>query len=605
MCGITAILSKKNTNVLSVILNSLFQLQNRGYDSAGIAFFNNTQMEVYKKASTKQQDSLEYLKQPIENHLSLPIDCCIGHTRWATHGGKTDINSHPHTSSKGLVTLVHNGIIENFATLKQELSSEFVSDTDTEVIANLIEYYLLKTNNIETSIEQCTKRLEGTYGLAILFKQTPHQFYIVRNGSPLIVAENDQYIIATSERSGLLHLFTQYISLPSNQLMKIDKSGINVKQFTTVPIQDLHFDLSPKPFNHWTLKEIYEQQESLQRAMNYGGRIQDTRIILGGLDILLPQLTDLKNIILLGCGTSYNATMIGCFYLKKIRQMNIVRYIDGSEFNKYDIPQIGKTLVIFCSQSGETKDLHRAISIANENNCITMGIVNVVDSIIAREVNCGIYLNAGREVAVASTKSFTSMIIVLSLFYIWMSQHLVLNPIFHSQYNNMMNISHQVKQTLTICEKISKTQIQKLNNSSMFILGKGIMEAVALEAALKIKELAYIHAEGYNGSSLKHGPFALLTKNYPVILLIDKQNRDKMYNVYQEIRAREAYVLIITELTDLIIDKTNTDCIQLPVNHYQEIIFIVILQYIAYKLALLNNDNPDKPKNLAKVVTVE
>jgi glucosamine--fructose-6-phosphate aminotransferase (isomerizing) len=607
MCGITAIISKTNQNILSIILNSLQQLQNRGYDSAGLSFFEDNKIITYKKASTQNTDSLEYLKTCIEPFLlNNKINACIGHTRWATHGGKTDTNSHPHTSNKGLVTLVHNGIIENFVHIKNILSEyTFYTETDTEVIANLIEYNLLKYNNIEKSIEESLKCLEGTYGLAILFKEECDAIYIARNGSPIIIAENENYVMVTSERSGFLDLFNQYISLPCNEVMKISKNGTNTHELPKIPIQDIDMDLTPAPFKHWTLKEIYEQSLSLQRAINYGGRIQNNRVILGGLTLLIPYLSDIKNIILLGCGTSYNASVIGYYYLREIKQLNIVRYIDGSEFNKYDIPHIGKTLVIFCSQSGETKDLHRAIDIAKSNNCITMGIVNVVDSIIAREVDCGIYLNAGREVAVASTKSFTSMIVVLSLFHIWLCQKLILNPIFHSQYKNVMELSNDVKKTLNICENISSIIILKLNTPSIFILGKGIMEAVALETALKIKELCYIHAEGYNGSSLKHGPFALLKKNFPVILLIDSKNRDKMYNAYEEIKARGAYILIITELTDLQINNESTHMIIVPKNYYQVVIFSVVLQFISYKLSLYNNNNPDKPKNLAKVVTVE
>ena len=403
MCGITAIISKTNQNILSIILNSLQQLQNRGYDSAGLSFFEDNKIITYKKASTQNTDSLEYLKTCIEPFLlNNKINACIGHTRWATHGGKTDTNSHPHTSNKGLVTLVHNGIIENFVHIKNILSEyTFYTETDTEVIANLIEYNLLKYNNIEKSIEESLKCLEGTYGLAILFKEECDAIYIARNGSPIIIAENENYVMVTSERSGFLDLFNQYISLPCNEVMKISKNGTNTHELPKIPIQDIDMDLTPVPFKHWTLKEIYEQSLSLQRAINYGGRIQNNRVILGGLTLLIPYLSDIKNIILLGCGTSYNASVIGYYYLREIKQLNIVRYIDGSEFNKYDIPHIGKTLVIFCSQSGETKDLHRAIDIAKSNNCITMGIVNVVDSIIAREVDCGIYLNAGREVAVA------------------------------------------------------------------------------------------------------------------------------------------------------------------------------------------------------------
>ncbi len=603
MCGITALICKKKTRGLCILLDSLFQLQNRGYDSAGISYFKDNIIHTIKKASESNLDSLDYLKQIINTNQN--IQCGIGHTRWATHGGKTDVNSHPHTSLHGMVTIVHNGIIENFINIRKFLNINVKSETDSELIAHLIEYYLEKDNSIEQSINLTCQMLEGTYGLAILIKDMPNHIYIVRNGSPLILAENDSYILVTSERAGLLNLFTHYSNISQKQIITINTNGTTLAKDSEIKIKEVQVDESPSPYAHWMIKEIYEQPQSILRALNNGGRINENKIKLGGIEILEPFLLNIKNIILLGCGTSYNACMAGYYYLRNINYLNTIQYIDGAEFSSYNIPKIGQTLIVFCSQSGETKDLHRAISIAKNHKCFTMGIVNVVDSFISRDVDCGIYMNARREVSVASTKSFTSMVLILSLFYIWLSQRYVENILYVNYFKDINNLSDNIKQTLNICEEISSNIISQLNKPSIFILGKGPMEAIAKEGALKIKEVSYIHAEGYNGSALKHGPFALLKENFPVILIIDKENRDKMYNVYQEVLSRNAYVLVITELPYTIL-PINSDIIYVPENrNYQSILYMIIMQYMAYKLSLLNHINPDRPQNLAKVVTVE
>ena len=425
MCGIIAIISKITTNklhYLKILIQSLEQLQNRGYDSAGISYFSNNNIIVEKKASTLNKDSIEFLKEKIT--FKDNINVCIGHTRWATHGSKTDINSHPHMSANQLVTIVHNGIIENYNELKTKYNLKCKSETDTEVISNLIEYFLELNNNIDISIKKTMNLLQGTYGVALLYKNNPNNVYIFRKGSPLILAENNDFIMITSERCGLLNLFTNYINVPSEIVIELNRNNFdfNFTKTSITKINDLNYDLTPHPYLHWTLKEINEQKESIVRATNNGGRIQHNNVILGGIDFLKDKLVNIKNIILLGCGTSLNACMVGNYYLKSIKHFNVIKYIDGSEFSEYDIPSIGQTLVIFCSQSGETKDLHRAINVAKINNCLTMGIINVVNSLIAKEVDCGIYLNAGREVAVASTKSFTSMILVLSLFSLWIKK---------------------------------------------------------------------------------------------------------------------------------------------------------------------------------------
>tara|TARA_Y100000992_G_scaffold79648_1_gene50522 strand:- start:1146 stop:2981 length:1836 start_codon:yes stop_codon:yes gene_type:complete len=611
MCGITCALSKNDKNISYFILQSLLLLQNRGYDSAGVmGFSDDNKILIKKHATTDKEDSLELLTRNIKKIF---LKSAIGHTRWATHGAKTDKNAHPHASMNNLFYIVHNGIIENYKNLKNKLIENnytFVSETDSEIISNMIEYiYLNQTDkNVSKAITDTCQMLEGTYGLAIIYNETPENIYIIKNGSPLIIAENDDMLVATSESAGLANTFNHYMNLDSNVLVCISKKGINIEKSKLIHLNKMEYALSPTPYKHWTLKEIKEQPDSLLRAINNGGRIFDNNIKLGGIDCLKPIVKDITTIILIGCGTSYNACMCAKYYFQKYANINQVFFTDGAEFTDLDIPKLGTTIIILCSQSGETKDLHRCIKIAKNKQIKTIGVINVIDSLIAREVDCGIYLNARREVAVASTKSFSSMITVLLLFSLWVNQEKSLKKIKNhiDIIDSVRSLPYQSCQLLKNLN-FSEQLLHRLNKQSMFLLGKSKMESIAKEGALKIKEMCYIHAEGCNASSLKHGPFALLEKNYPVILLIDIENKDKMMNIYEEVKSRGAYTCIITNIIDLNIDKkNNTDIILIETNQYcQEVLFIITLQLLAYELAILKNINPDKPKNLAKVVTVE
>lgn len=619
MCGITAVLSKcSNNNVLELLLNSLKELENRGYDSIGISIYKKIKNNDHELLNIKHCDSnflnfenkVEYLK-----HYTNPILCGIGHTRWATHGGVNIENCHPHISNNGLFHLVHNGIIENYELIKKKLKKNnysFYSKTDSEVIVNLLEYNYMKELNIIKSIQKTMLELQGTYGIALLFKLEPDNIYIFRNGSPLLIGENNDYIMATSEICGFVKQMKNYIILNHNDICILSNKGINFTEkivYSENDINDINYSLSPKPYAHWTLKEINEQNESIDRAINNGARIHNNEIKLGGIEFLKKVLSKkniYNNIILCGCGSSYYACKISEYYFKKYRTFNSIQVIDGGEFNIQDISSKDKTIIVLVSQSGETKDLHKVIDIINNNDCLTIGIVNVIDSLIARESSCGIYMNCGREKAVASTKSMTSSTLLLHLLSLWFYQQ-------HNNYSRNINkeiewcrkLSNQIyKLNYNIYNKINN-YINKLDNNSLFILGKGKMEYVAKEGALKIKELCYIHAEGYSGSSLKHGPFALLNKDYPVILLIDKENFTKMMNVYQEVKSRNCYTLIITDVYNNLFNE-NDNVILINENlYFNEILYLIVLQNIAYYLSIKRNINPDKPRNLAKVVTVE
>jgi glucosamine--fructose-6-phosphate aminotransferase (isomerizing) len=366
--------------------------------------------------------------------------------------------------------------------------------------------------------------------------------------------------------------------------------------------------LTPFPYEHWTLKEINEQPNVVLNSINKGGRIKgNAEVKLGGLEQHIGVLQKINNVIILGCGTSYFAGLYGMYYFKQLCNFNTVQVFDGAEFNEFDIPKIGNTCFILVSQSGETKDLHRCIEIAKHKNITTIGIINVVDSLIAREVDCGIYCNAGKEVGVASTKAFTSQVVCLSMTAIWFADlHAVNLKKRTKMVCDLHNLSKDVENTLELCKTVVRDISEKIASNHLFLLGKGSDEYIAREGSLKIKEISYIHCEGYSSSSLKHGPFALLDENFPVIILnLDQSHRAKTLNCYQEVKSRNSPIVMISNDRTIAQDVT-CDVILVPENKsYASLLGIMPIQLLAYYLSVKKGINPDKPKNLAKVVTVE
>ena len=620
MCGIFGIvLSNNNENIYNLIINGLIQLQNRGYDSAGVCVIKNNKFVVNKCASTNKINALDKLmsmKDIKESKDNTYIG--MGHNRWATHGVKNDTNSHPHLSGDSNFVIVHNGIIENYNEIKQKLIKDgfiFNSQTDTEIIVNLLQY---NYNNQECKdmiyiIKQTIDELRGTYGLLIQSLYEPHKLYCVRNGSPLLIGQNEEEVIVTSEQSGFCNKISNYITLHNDDICVITKKNENISintshNYIKKNVTLVDSNQTPEPYKHWTLKEINEQPDVILNSINKGGRIKNiSEVKLGGLEQNIDNLKNIDNIIILGCGTSYFAGLYGMYFFKQLCEFNTVQVFDGAEFNEQDIPIIGNTTFILVSQSGETKDLHRCIEISKNNNITTIGIVNVVDSLIAREVDCGIYCNAGKEVGVASTKAFTSQVVCLSMAAIWFSSLQNINEKKRVRMvSDLHNLGADIKLTLDLCSENVKEYITKINKSNMFLLGKGSDEFIAKEGALKIKEISYIHSEGYSSSSLKHGPFALLDENFPVIILnMDQTHRAKTLNCYQEVSSRNAPILLITN--DISISsEISCDIIYVPENKsYSSLLGIIPIQLLAYHLSINKGINPDKPKNLAKVVTVE
>lgn len=618
MCGIFGCIG--TINCFDYGIYGLEQLRNRGYDSAGCCAINsNNELILRKYATRDNRDSIDMLKECRTDFK----DCINGifHTRWATHGSKTDCNAHPHIDNKNRIALVHNGIIENYYELKLELETKhnivFNSDTDTEVIVNLISIYYdnYDENNekhMEQAIMKAVSRLQGTWGLVILNRDKPDNLYCVRHGSPLLMGFGGSYIIITSEQAGFGHNVNNYICLENNDIVVIRRRNnkVNFEKIDNYELKNITIqssELTPEPYLYWTIKEIHEQYEASIRAINFGGRLtNDNKVILGGLEQYKIQLKNVKHLLLLGCGTSLNAGIYGSFFFKELCFFTTVMAFDGSEFTEYDIPKIGKICAIFLSQSGETKDLYRCLNICKNNGIITIGVVNVVDSLIARDVDCGCYLNAGREVGVASTKAFTSQIILLSMIAIYFAQ---LHNVGKSKIKKYIKCLRQLPLDIRKITESKNTDYDSIASllcahKSMFILGKGSMVSVAHEGSLKIKEIGYIHSEAYGGNALRHGPYAIIENNTPIIFINPYDtNFNLMNNTLDEVKARNATPIIISDNKN--VSRHANIKIIVPKNDvYKGILHNIPLQIIAYKIAILKGHNPDMPKNLSKSVTV-
>ena len=612
MCGIIGYLGEDYS--FDYILNGLKQLQNRGYDSAGILSIKDSNFLIDKivlnNINNNGLDEFNKYKEKYNN-----CNLGIGHTRWATHGPICIKNTHPHINNDNNIAIVHNGVIDNYLLLKDILKDyTFYSDTDSEVIANLLDYNKCDDNMI--TIQKTINMLEGTFSLIISFINEPDTLYITKNGSPLLLSYTDKIALISSEESGFNNMTKNYIRLNNNDIYKISYDNIinittNVNEIKELIENKDYLKKSENsyiPFNNWTEKEIYKQDISLYNCINNGGRIKnEEEVMLGGLEENIDVLKNIDNLIILGCGSSYYSSLLGKFYFKELCNLNIVLPINACEFELDDIPKIGKTALLFLSQSGETMDLYKILEKVKNMDILTIGLINSVNSTIANETDCGVYLNIGKEHGVASTKSFTSQCLVLCLTSIFLSQiHNINNNIRKKYIEEIKSINYDVNLLLKSineqCKNIS-TVLSKYDN--IFVIGKHQSESIALEGALKIKEITYIHCEGYSASMLKHGPFSLLSENTPVIIIIpDDKFYDKTYSVLEQINSRGSPIYLISNKYINGVNEENTIIIPKK-NKLYSILNIIPLQIIAYYISILRNINPDFPRNLAKVVTVE
>ena len=618
MCGICAYIGY-TPNPYKKIYFGLQMLQNRGYDSMGVVTICTItgKLIVKKRASTpamKAIDYMESIQNDFDNGDTDNGNIFAGHSRWRTCGSCTDENAHPHVSYNGKFALVHNGIIENYRILRTELEDKgivFRSQTDSEVIVNVIANFFVETENVELAIQKALHKLEGTWGLVIVCTDDPDRLYCARHGSPLLIGFGEQFMMIASEQIGFAQYVDNYICLKEADLIILEKQNGHVQMIRQTVDYELRnitaneLDVTPEPFSHWTLKEIYEQRESSLRSIGGGGRIcNDSEVRLGGLNSHKKQLIDIEHLIILGCGTSYNAAHYSLECFRHIAGFKTVQLLDGANFDNSIIPghntSTGNVGLLLVSQSGETKDLHHALEIGRDNGIVMIGVVNVVDSMIAREVDCGVYVNAGREVGVASTKCFTSQVIVLHLIAVWFSQH---RNIAQRERRHIIEglraLPQDIAHTLETCKEYAKKIATKfaVEQQPFFILGKGVSEAIAHEASLKIKELSYIFCEAYNSSALKHGPYSCISDGTPIIVFVpnDKHiSRNK--STIDELEARNAYIIVVG----------TTEGAHIPIHadtYFQSLLAIIPMQLVAYYTAILLGNSVDQPRGLAKTVT--
>jgi glucosamine--fructose-6-phosphate aminotransferase (isomerizing) len=621
MCGIIGFLGKQNS--IPFLIQGLKLLQNRGYDSAGISVLAD-HIHTIKYAST---DSLDSIKKLEENIALLPEEhhSGIAHTRWATHGRKTDENAHPHHSMDKTISVVHNGIIENYLQLREFLTKEgyiFSSTTDTEAIAQLFQYYLSK-HELIPAIENLCNTLNGTWACLIQCEAYPTKLIALRNGSPLLFSKNENGYYFTSEVSGFQNKVDTYrittdksyyiCDYMSDQLItKEIKHGIHYNELDSNvhQIDKQLIDLSPDPYPHWMIKEIYDQISASSRAINNGGRLSgEIGIKLGGLEDHRDILLKYKKICFLGCGTSLHAGMYGSVYFNRFGIQT--RVCDASEFYEYNIDS--DSLYIVLSQSGETKDVHRAMELIQKRGGVIVAVVNVVESLIAREAMCGVYINAGSEKAVASTKSFTNQVIVLCLIAMWFyknwgSYTQELDDLFSRLRSDLLELSDAIRMTIDSCVKPVRKIAEVLHKKEhMFLLGRGSLYPIGLEGALKIKEISYIHAEGFCGGALKHGPFALIEEETPIFILSnDDSNAQRMESAGEEVSCRGAHAILITNESKLF--KNTVYKYMIPVVKLKELsslLIVIPFQLLCYEIGLKKGVSVDQPKSLAKVVTVD
>jgi glucosamine--fructose-6-phosphate aminotransferase (isomerizing) len=616
MCGIVAYLGKKVAQ--PILLEGLKRLEYRGYDSAGIALLSSGSIKI-KKTSGRISALEEILEEP-QSCETLGL----GHTRWATHGEPNTTNAHPHSDYTGKIAVVHNGIIENYGTLKTWLKNEgveFKTDTDTEVVSNLIGYFYSKgegnheQNKFEWAVQRALSEVHGTYGLAILCSDFSEMLIGAKKGSPLILGVGENEYILASDASAIIEHTKQAVYLSDNEMVTIGPEGFHTKTINNITVSkelmEIEFDLEQIElggFQHHMLKEIFEQPTSLETCM--GGRVdrQNKKIRLGGIEDHLRDLTRTKHMILTACGTAFHAGLVGEFLFEHLARIPTETEY-ASEF-RYRNPIIeDSTAVIVISQSGETADTLAAVEQAKERGATVLGIVNVVGSSIARETDAGIYLHAGPEIGVASTKAFTAQVAVLTMLAIELGRRKHLNDEEVGRYmDELSKIPQKISMILEQSENIKKISSANIEKNNWLFLGRGFNYPVALEGALKLKEISYIHAEGLPAAEMKHGPIALIHDGMPAVFIATAGPQyDKIIGNIQEVRARGGKIIVVATEGDENIKEHADHLITIPQapELLQPMLTVIPLQLLAYHAAVLRGHDVDKPRNLAKSVTVE
>lgn len=613
MCGIVAYIGKRE--VYPILIKGLERLEYRGYDSAGVAILNG-ELKVFKKAG-KVSELKEFVNgKDVSGHVGM------GHTRWATHGEPNDRNAHPHFSQTEKFAIIHNGIIENYAPIRKELKErghQFSSDTDTEVLIHLIED-IYKHGNVELdeAVRLALGEVIGAYAIVVLSKEHPNEIIAARKGSPIVIGvgkDKGEYFIA-SDATPIIEYTNNVIYLNDGEIAFVKNGELTVKtienQVKTPYVEELEMKLEQLEkggYEHFMLKEIYEQPRSIWDSMR--GRIDARKgfIRLGGIAEFETKFTNAKRILIIGCGTSWHAGLVAEYLFEELARIPVeVEY--ASEF-RYRNPIINEDdIVIAISQSGETADTLAAIELAKAKGATIFGVCNVVGSSIPRATHGGSYTHAGPEIGVASTKAFTAQVAVLTLMAVQLAH--MRGTITESRFQQLLSgleaIPKKVEQVLKLDAVVKKLAVKFQNVRNFLYLGRGYGFPVALEGALKLKEISYIHAEGYPAAEMKHGPIALIDDNMPVVVIANKNSSyEKVVSNIQEIKARKGIVIaIVTEgdeevksIADYVIEIPECDDVLMP------LLSVIPLQLLSYHIAVLRGTNVDQPRNLAKSVTVE
>lgn len=640
MCGIIGFIGK--IYAINFLYNGIISLQNRGYDSIGICTLKPTKMTLNKKdkknknefVNTKYANAEKNASELINTSLHLHENNKIGiaHCRWATHGAKNNINAHPHIDYKNIFCIVHNGIIDNYNEIKNDLINNhgvtFLSQTDSEVIVNLISVLFEETKNVKKAIKLAINRMTGTWAFLLLYKNE-EKIYCCCHGCPLVVGIGKEYIMMSSEIHGFCNIIDKYFFVEDDKIIIIDdhhilgnkkcklydflhvKNDDDINNYIIDDLCDKKYEKNndksnllintPFPYKYWTIREICDQPQIIKNILNK--YILKNEIVFSCFKDYIDKICSFNNVIMLGCGSSYNACMFCSHIFKNVYNISTTQVFDGATFKINDISKSGKTLIILVSQSGETKDLQRCLElIKNIKKIITIGMINVPGSWIARNVNICINMCAGREIAVASTKSYITQVVLLSLLALWYDKNNKIN-IYEDLYLFGNNIFYILNDSF-VKNKCYEIALHLTKYEHVFILGKNNCEHIAKEAALKIKELGYIHAEGYNSSALKHGTYSLLVNEFPVIIIMpDDNDFNKNSSIVEEIKSRNAFVIGIS---NVVLSDIFDISIILPSNGiFSDLLCVIPLQLIAYYMAIIKKHNPDMPRNLAKIVSVD
>ncbi len=610
MCGIIGYVGE--TNPFPILIDGLKRLEYRGYDSAGVALLAENSLLVYKKVGkvSELEKSLPALR--------LNTTAGIGHTRWATHGMPSDINAHPHTDCKNEIALIHNGIIENYLSIRKKLESTghvFVSATDTEVLVHLVEEMKKFSGDLPTAVRLALRQVEGTYGIAVVSALEPGRIVAARKGSPLLLGIGTDAHYVASDAAALVQYTRNVVYLEDGEIAVLTRDSFETRTIDNVDIEkEVHQvtidieEIEKGGYEHFMLKEIMEQPETLRNSMRGRVLLDEGNSKLSGLGDVMPILENAQRIIITACGTSWHAGLVGEYMLEQYGKIPVeVEY--ASEF-RYRNPIIKKGDVVFLiSQSGETADTLAALREAKQKGAAVFGICNVVGSTIARESHGGVYIHAGPEIGVASTKAFTSQLVVLSLITLMIARQRGMSEAEGKKIGQaLLDLPGKVETILANTSKIQLIAEELKDNVNVLYLGRGYNFPAALEGALKLKEISYIHAEGYPAAEMKHGPIALIDENMPVIVIASKDNTyEKIISNIQEVKARRGKVIAVVNEDDTAIESVAEHVIRVPhtADLLSPILNIIPLQLLAYYIAVKRGCNIDQPRNLAKSVTVE